>query len=190
MAHEPSETTVLLRAWADGDQAALDKLTPRVYRELQRLAHHFLQGERAGHSLQTTDLVHEAYLRLADVNHLQWQHRAHFYSVAAMLMRRILVDRARKSLTAKRGGRPVHLELDEALDVAENRDRDLVALDDALVAFAAQDSRKARVVELRYFGGLSVAETAEVLQISEETVMRDWKFARAWLLAEIQASPK
>jgi RNA polymerase sigma factor (TIGR02999 family) len=185
-----SDITQLLRAWSEGDPKALESLTPRVYQELRRLARSFLRNERAGHTLQTNDLVHEAYLRLVGVHNLEWQHRAHFYSVAAMLMRRILVDRARQSLAAKRGGRPVRVELDEALDIAVIRDRDLVAVDEALTALAQKDARKARVVELRYFGGLTVQETAEVMKVSQETVLRDWKFAKAWLLAEIQPSSK
>jgi RNA polymerase sigma-70 factor, ECF subfamily len=185
-----SDTTQLLRAWAGGDSQALGRLTPRVYRELRKLARRFLQGERPGHSLQTTELVHEAYLRLVDVHRMDWQHRAHFFAVAATLMRRILLDRARKELAVKRGGRPRAVELNKAeqvLEVAARRPRELIALDDALSALAALDPRKARIVELRFFGGLSVQETAEVIQVSPDTVMRDWKFARAWLLKELEA---
>jgi RNA polymerase sigma factor (TIGR02999 family) len=182
-----SETTQLLRAWASGDNDALGQLTPHVYRELRKLARRFLQGERPGHTLQTTELVHEVYLRLVDVNQVEWQHRAHFFAVAATMMRRILLDRARKGLAAKRGGRSQVVDLEQAADLAERRPRQLIALDDALNALAAVDLRKARIVELRYFGGMSVKETAEVMQVSADTVMRDWKFARAWLLKELEA---
>ncbi len=186
-----SETTQLLRAWAGGDAEALGQLTPHVYRELRKLAKRFLHGERPGYTLQTTELVHEAYLRLVDVKRVDWQDRAHFFAVAATLMRRILLDRARKGLAAKRGGRPqaVPMEeaLEEALGVVARRPRELIALDDALTTLAALDPRKARIVELRFFGGLSVKETAEVVQVSPDTVMRDWKFARAWLLKELEA---
>jgi RNA polymerase sigma factor (TIGR02999 family) len=182
-----SETTQLLRAWAGGDADALGQLTPRVYRELRKLARHYLLKERPGHTLQTTELVHEVYLRLVDVNQLDWQHRAHFFAVAATLMRQILLDRARRGLAAKRGGRPQAVDLDQALDVASRRPRELIALDDALSALAGLDARKARIVELRFFAGLSVKETAEVVRVSPDTVMRDWKFARAWLLKELDA---
>jgi len=183
----PADTTQLLRAWAGGDSQALQHLMPRVYRELRRVAAHLLQNERPGHSLQSADLVHEAYLRLVNANELEWQHRAHFFAVSATLMRRILLDRARRRQAAKRGGRalPLDLEPGKSLDVAQGRARELVALDDALNALAEVDPRKSRIVELRFFGGLSVKETAKVVGVSEGTVMRDWKTARAWLLSEM-----
>jgi len=180
-----SETTQLLRAWAQGDERALEELTPRVYRELRRLAGHYMRNERSGQTLQATDLVHEVYLRLADVNQLDWQHRAHFFAVSATLMRRILLDRARRRSAAKRGGNPQAVDLDEALDLSASRSRELIRLDDALTALAGFDARKARIVELRFFAGLSVKETAEVVGVSPETVMRDWKVAQAWLLSEM-----
>lgn len=181
---ESAETTRLLRAWADGDQGALDQLTPRVYNELRRMAGHFMQNER-GHTLQTTALVHEAYLRLIDVAHVDWQHRAHFFAVSARIMRRILLDRARQRGTAKRGGKAPRIDLEEIPDVSSQRGRELIALDDALNRLAEVDARKAQVIELRFFGGLSVEETAEVLKLSPDSVMRDWRLARAWLLAEL-----
>ena len=183
--HQTSETTLLLRAWADGDQNALERLTPHVYRTLRRIAARHLQNERAGQTLQATALVHEAYLELVDITNVDWQHRAHFYAVSAQIMRHILLDRARRRVAAKRGGHAEHLNLDELPNLGENRARELIALEDALNALTAIDERKARVVELRFFGGLSVEETAEVLKISPETVMRDWKFARSWLQAEL-----
>lgn len=182
---ETSETTQLLRAWADGDQGALERLTPRVYRTLRRIAGHQLKNERAGDSMQATALVHEAYLELIDVTNVDWQHRAHFYAVSAQIMRHILLDRARKRLAAKRGGSAEQVNLDEVPDLSGSRAGELVALDDALTTLAKLDERKARVVELRFFGGLSVEETAEVVGVSPETVMRDWKFARSWLHAEL-----
>lgn len=181
-----SETTQLLRAWASGgDAAALDRLIPRVYQELRRIAGHFMQNERAGRTLQTTALVHEAYLRLIDVTNVDWQHRAHFFAVSATMMRRILLDRARKRSAGKRGGKQPRVNLDEIPDLGSARARELIALDDSLGASAKIDNRKARIVELRFFGGLSVEETAEVLKVSPDTVMRDWRLARAWLLTEL-----
>ena len=185
---DTSETTQLLRAWADGDQGALERLTPRVYRTLRRIAGHQLKNERAGDSMQATALVHEAYLELVDVTNVDWQHRAHFYAVSAQIMRHILLDRARKRLSAKRGGSAERVNLDEVPDLSGDRAGELVALDDALRALAHIDERKSRVVELRFFGGLSVEETAEVVGVSPETVMRDWKFARSWLHAELSKS--
>ena len=182
---QTSETTQLLRAWANGDQAALDQLTPRVYQELRRMAGHFMQNERPGRTLQTTALVHEAYLKLIDVTNVDWQHRAHFFAVSATMMRRILLDRARRRGAGKRGGKVSRVNLDDIPDVGSGRARELIALDDALNALAEIDSRKARVIELRFFGGLSVEETAEVLKVSPDTVLRDWRLARAWLLAEL-----
>jgi RNA polymerase sigma-70 factor (ECF subfamily) len=180
-----ADTTQLLRAWADGDSKALEQLTPRVYRELRRVAAHLLQNERPGHTLQSTDLVHEVYLRLVNAGEVEWQHRAHFFAVSATLMRRILLDRARRKAAAKRGGNAQPLDLDKTVDVAQTQARELLALDDALEALAEVDPRKARIVELRFFGGLSVKETAEVVKVSSDTVMRDWKLARAWLLTEL-----
>lgn len=186
MAEQSSaDTTQLLRAWARGDSEALDELTPRVYRELRRVAGRLLQNERPGHSLQSADLVHEAYLRLVNASELNWQHRAHFFAVAATVMRRILLDRARRKAADKRGGKAQSLDLTKTLDVAQAKARELVALDDALTALAEVDPRKSRIVELRFFGGLSVKETAEVVKVSSDTVMRDWKIARAWLLTEL-----
>ena len=182
-----SETTQLLRAWADGDQGALDKLTPHVYRTLRRIAGNQLKNERAGDSMQATALVHEAYLELIDVRNVNWQHRAHFFAVSAQIMRHILLDRARRRIAGKRGGDAEHVNFDELPDFSGGRARELIALDDALNALTAIDARKARVVELRFFGGLSVEETAEVLAISPETVMRDWKFARSWLQSELSS---
>jgi RNA polymerase sigma-70 factor (ECF subfamily) len=180
-----SEITQLLRAWANGDPAALEQLTPRVYQELRRIAGHFMQSERPGRTLQTTALVHEAYLRLIDVTNVDWQHRAHFFAVSATMMRRILLDRARKRGAAKRGGKSPQVNLEDLGNFGSERARELVALDDALTALAEVDPRKARVIELRFFGGLSVEETAEVLKVSQDTIMRDWRLARVWLLAEI-----
>jgi RNA polymerase sigma factor (TIGR02999 family) len=180
-----ADTTQLLRAWADGDAQALEQLTPRVYRELRRVAARLLQNERPGHTLQSTDLVHEVYLRLVNAREVEWQHRAHFFAVSATLMRRILLDRARRKAAAKRGGKGQLLDLDKTVDVAQTQARELLALDDALDALAEVDPRKARIVELRFFGGLSVKETAEVVKVSSDTVMRDWKLARAWLLTEL-----
>jgi RNA polymerase sigma factor (TIGR02999 family) len=185
---QTSETTQLLRAWADGDSGALEQLTPRVYRTLRRIAGYQMQNERTGNSMQATALVHEAYLQLIDVNNVSWQHRAHFFAVSAQIMRHILLDRARRRVAAKRGGTAERVNLDELPDLSGNRARELIALEDALNALTANDPRKARVVELRFFGGLSVDETAEVLSVSPETVMRDWKFARSWLHAQLSNS--
>jgi len=180
-----SETTELLRAWAGGDQAALEQLTPRVYDELRRIARRFMRDERHGSTIQTTALVHEAYLKLIDATNVDWQHRAHFFAISAQVMRHILLDRARRRVAAKRGGPAPRLNLDEVPEVGSGRARELIALDDALSALAKIDERKARVIELRFFTGLSVEETAEVLKVSPDTVMRDWKLGRAWLLAEL-----
>lgn len=178
------EVSRLLRAWSDGDRSALDRLTPIVYEELRRLARHHMRGERAGHSLQTTALVNEAYMRLVDYRRMQWQDRAHFFAVSAQLMRRILVEHARRH-NLKRGAGVQHVTLDEVATVGSDRTADLIALDDAMGALAQIDPRKAQVVELRFFGGLSVAETAEVLKVSSVTVMRDWNTAKAWLYREM-----
>lgn len=191
MAELPSaDTTQLLRAWAGGDSAALDQLTPRVYRELRRVAARLLRNERSGYTLQSTDLVHEVYLRLVNSRELDWQHRAHFFAVAATLMRRILLDRARRKAAGKRRGDGRPLDLAKALDPAEAKARELLALDDALNALYQVDPRKSRIVELRFFGGLSVKETAEVVNVSPDTVLRDWKTARAWLLAELRGGSR
>ncbi len=174
----------LLRAWSDGDQSALEMLTPIVYDELHRLARRYMKRERPGHSLQTTALVNEAYMRLVDYKRMQWQNRAHFFAVSGQLMRRILVEHARRH-NLKRGGGVQHVALEEAAVVGGGRATDLVALDDAMNALERVDPRKVQVVEMRFFGGLSVEETAEVLKISPVTVMRDWSTAKAWLYREL-----
>lgn len=179
------QVTGLLLAWRQGDESALEQLVPLVYGELHRLAHRYLGGERAGHMLQTTALVNEAYLRLVDSRRVQWQNRAHFFAVSAQLMRRVLVDFARSRNYQKRGGDAVQISLHEELAGSTERGADLVALDDALNAMAKTDERASRVVELRFFGGLSIEETADVLKISPETVKRDWTWAKAWLLREL-----
>lgn len=179
------QVSVLLRAWTDGDESALEKLTPIIYEELKRLARHYMGGERDGHTLQTTALVNEAYLRLVDCNRMKWQDRAHFFAVSAQLMRRILVDHARRH-NLKRGAGFQHVSIDAAAVVGNHSSPDLVALNDALESLAQVDARKSRVVELRFFGGLSVEETAEVLKISAITVMRDWNTARTWLYRELK----
>jgi RNA polymerase sigma factor (TIGR02999 family) len=184
------QLTQLLQAWSEGDQSALDKLMPVVYDELRRLARHYMADERPGHTLQTTALVNEAYLRLVDAAQFNWESRAHFFGVCAGMMRRILVDAARSRQAQKRGADVPDLELQEALAVGVERGRDLVAIDDALQALAAFDARKAQIVELRFFGGLSVKETAEVLKVSEETVLRDWKLAKSWLRRELSGEPQ
>jgi RNA polymerase sigma factor (TIGR02999 family) len=181
----PEEVTDLLLAWGRGDRSALDRLISLVYEELRRLAHRYMGQERPGHTLQTTALVNEAYLRLIDASRVRWQNRAHFFAVSAQLMRRILVDFARAHRNLKRGGAAQQVSLDEALPVAREPDADLVALDEALTALAAIDPRQARAVELRFFGGLSVDEAAEVLKVSPETVHRDWRVAKVWLLREL-----
>ena len=188
-AEKPDESAMgdistLLRAWRDGDQSALEKLTPIVYDELHRLARRYMKGERPGNSLQATALVNEAYIRLVDYERMQWQNRAHFFAVSAQLMRRILVEHARRH-NLKRGGGVPHVSLEEAAEVDGNRATDLVALDDAINALARLDPRKAQVVEMRFFGGLTVDETAEVLKVSPGTVMRDWSTAKAWLYREL-----
>jgi len=180
----PNEVTQLLRAWSDGQHEALERLMPLVYEELHRLARHYMSRERSGHILQTTALVNEAFLRLVDARHVNWQNRAHFFAISASLMRRILVDFARTYQSQKRGAGVRPVSLDEGLDVTEER-LDLASLDDALKTLAILDPRKSRVVELRFFGGLSMEEAAEVLQVSPETVKRDWKLAKAWLLREM-----
>jgi RNA polymerase sigma factor (TIGR02999 family) len=178
------DVSQLLRAWSDGDRFALDRLTPIVYEELRRLARRYMRGERAGHSLQTTALVNEAYMRLVDYKRMQWQSRAHFFAVSAQLMRRILVEHARRH-NLKRGGGVQHVSLEQAAVIGGNGGEDLVALNDALNRLAEIDPRKAQIIELRFFGGLSVPETAEVLKVSSVTVMRDWTTAKAWLYREL-----
>jgi RNA polymerase sigma-70 factor, ECF subfamily len=179
------QITKLLLAWSDGDEQALDRLMPLVHDELHRLAHRYMAGERPDHPLQTTALVNEAYLRLVDSSRVRWQNRAHFFAVSAVLMRRILVDVARARQKQKRGGDAVSVTFDDALAISHEPNPALIALDDALKALAAIDARKSKVVELRFFGGLSVDETAEVLKVSSVTVMRDWAMAKAWLLREL-----
>ena len=178
------EISSLLQAWSDGDQGALEKLTPIVYKELHRLARYYLRNERTNLTLQTTALVNEAYMRLVSFKQMRFKDRAHFFAVSAQLMRRILVDHARRR-NLKRGSGVQHVSLDDIGSVGPEPDADLVMLDDAMVALARFDARKARVVELRFFGGLSVEETGEVLQVSAITVMRDWNTARAWLYREM-----
>jgi RNA polymerase sigma factor (TIGR02999 family) len=174
--------TELLKAWGDGNEGALSQLAPLVERELHRLAHKYMRREGPGKTLQTTALVNEVYLRLIDIQEVSWQNRAHFFAVSAKMMRRILTDFARSRQYLKRGGGAVQVSWDEALSVSQAKDADIVAIDDALNQLTLLDSRKAQVVELRFFGGLSVEETAEVLKISEQTVLRDWKFAKSWLM--------
>lgn len=182
--HETQEVTQLLQKWSAGDLEALEKLTPVIYSELYRIAKRYMNRERDGHTLQTTALVNEAYMRLIDWKTAKWENRAHFFGVSAQLMRRILVDFARKR--PKLNEEIVrHVLLDEAFNIAEEKDADLVALDDALIELAKFDERKAKIVELKFFGGLSVEETAEVLKISGITVMREWQKAKAWLYREL-----
>ncbi|HXW16390.1 MAG TPA: sigma-70 family RNA polymerase sigma factor [Terriglobia bacterium] len=178
------DVSQLLRAWSDGDRNALERITPIVYRELHRLAHHYMARERPGHSLQTTALVNEAYMRLVDYKRMQWQDRAHFFAVSSQLMRRILVEHARRH-NLKRGGSVQHVSLDEAAVVSGRRPADLVALDDAMNALAQFDPRKVRVMEMRFFGGLTLEEMAGVLNISPVTVRRDLRTAKAWLYREL-----
>jgi RNA polymerase sigma factor (TIGR02999 family) len=182
------DVTGLLRAWCAGDQGALEKLTPLVYQELHQRARRYMANERPGHTLQTTALVNEVYLRLVGAPQQNWANRSHFYAVCAQLMRRILVDFARSRNSRKRGAGEWHLPLDEALNVCNESPAQIVAVDEALKNLAQVDARKSRVVELRFFGGLSVDETSQVMKISPETVMRDWKTAKVWLLREISGS--
>jgi RNA polymerase sigma factor (TIGR02999 family) len=181
----PHEVTQLLVAWGDGDQSALDKLMPLVYDELHGLAHRYMAQERPEHTLQTSALVNEAYVRLVDQKNVHWQNRAHFFGIAATLMRRILVGYARSRKRVKRGAGAFQISLDEAAILSQERASDMVALDDALENLASVDKRKSHIVELRFFGGLSIDETAEVLKVSPGTVMRDWTLAKAWLLREV-----
>ena len=175
------EVTQLLKAWGRGDDKALEQLIPVVEKELHRLAHRCMARENPGHTLQTTALVNEVYLRLVDVHEVSWQDRAHFFAISARMMRRILTDFARSRNYQKRGGAALHVSFDEALAVSQEQHAEIVAIDDALVELAELDPRKSQVVELRFFGGLSVEETAEALKISPETVKRDWRFAKSWL---------
>ncbi len=179
------EVTQLLRAWTAGDKSALEKLTPLVYDELHSVARRCMAGERTDHTLQTTALVNEVYLRLVDCGRVNWQDRAHFFAVSAQLMRRILIDFARSRGYQKRGGGTIQISLDEAPLVSCEPDSDIVAIDGALKSLAVVDERKSKVVELRFFGGLSIEETAEVLRVSTETVVRDWRLAKVWLLREL-----
>lgn len=185
----PHEVTQLLLAWSEGDQAALDRLVPLVYDELHRLARGYMRRERANQTLQTTAVIHEAYLQLIDARQVKWQNRAHFFGVAARLMRQILVAFARERGYQKRGGGANRVSLDEALVIDEGLDEDLVALDEALGALAQFDARKAQVVEMRFFGGLTEEEIATALGVSPETVRRDWRLARSWLRRKLRVEP-
>ena len=181
------EVTELLQDWSEGDESALERLMPLVYDELHRLAHQHMRREKPGHVLQTSALINEAYLRLVDRPRIHWQNRAQFFGIAARVMRRILVDEARKRNSDKRGGDVIHVTLNEATNVAHEQAENVMALDDALQTLEAIDPRQSKIVELRFFGGLSADETAEVLKVSLGTVMRDWAFARAWLKNEMSA---
>ena len=185
MTPSPPNLTELLRNWSDGDKQAQEKLFQVVYNELHRQAARYLRNEQAGLSLQTTDLIHEAYLRLIDQQHVEWQNRLHFFAIAAKVMRRILVDHVRSRQAAKRGGSDICLPLEDAMIVSPARDLDLLALDEALTRLAAIDSQQSQIVELRFFSGLSVEETANVVDVSERTVKRDWNVAKAWLRREL-----
>jgi RNA polymerase sigma factor (TIGR02999 family) len=184
------DVTALLIAWGQGDESALERLIPVVHFELHRLARGQMARQRKGHTLQTTALVNEAYLRLVDLSRMRWQDRAHFFAMSARLMRRILVDHARAQQSLKRGGEVRKVSLDEAADLMEDRRIDLVALDDAMQVLADTDARKSQVVEMRFFGGLSVEETAHALRVSPETVMRDWKVAKVFLLRELSGGDR
>lgn len=182
---QPPEITQLLAEWSNGNQAALDKLYPLVYEELRRLAHRYMRRERKDHTLQTTALINEAYLRLIDQKNVHWENRAHFFSISAQIMRRILIDYARRYQYAKRGGGAKKISLDDAAVVAKERAAELLMLDEALMSLAERDPRRSQVVELRFFGGLSNEEIASVLKVSPNTVTRDWNLARAWLYKEL-----
>lgn len=188
MAVFPQEITQLLLSWSKGDEAALDRLVPLVYPELRKLARRYMGRENPGHTLQTSALINEAYLRLVDQQHVQWKDRAHFFAVATQVMRHILIDHARKYRYSKRGAGAQHVPLDEVAVLGQERAVDLVALDDALTSLAKIDERKSKIVELRFFGGLSVEETAEVMKVSAVTVMREWRIAKAWLHREISGT--
>ena len=183
----PHQVTGLLKEWSEGDETALEQLMPLVYDELHRLAHQHMRKEGPGHILQTSALINEAYLRLVDQPQIQWQNRAHFFGIAARLMRRILVDDARKRDSSKRGGSLIQIPLDEVNSLAQEQAANVAALDEALQRLETIDARHGQIVELRFFGGLSIEETAEVLKVSPGTVMRDWTFAKAWLRREITA---
>ena len=185
--NKATEVTALLKAWGSGNREALDRLTPRVYEELRRMSRKYMKNERIGHTLQATALVNDLYVRLVDIPSADWKDRAHFFAVCAQMMRRILVDSARARGSRKRGGGVVKINVEDAPVMAPSRDAATIALDDALQALAAFDSRKAQVVELRHFGGLTVEETAEVLKVSPQSVLRDWKLAKAWLSRELAA---
>jgi len=185
MRHLPHDVTQLLVAWSNGDEAARDQLIPLVYEELHRLAHHYMNRERPGHTLQTSALVNEAFVRLVDQRDVHWQNRSHFFGIAAQMMRRVLVDYARSRQYQKRGGDVVQVSLDEDLIVSNEQTAEVVALDDALKSLATFDQRKCQIVELRFFAGLSIEEAAQVLGVSPGTVMRDWTLAKAWLRKEI-----
>lgn len=182
----PAEITVLLNAWSGGDQAAMERLAPLISDELRRVARHYMRGEREGHTLQATALVNEAWIRLVDSAGASWHDRTHFFAAAAQMMRRILVDSARARRSGKRGGPLPKLNLDDVAQVGSAQDRELVALDDALNLLARMDPRKVRMIELRFFGGLSVEETAEVLKISPRSVKRDWTLVKSWLSRELR----
>lgn len=188
MSSPSHEVTELLRVWSAGDQSALDKLMPLVYDELRRLAHQYMRREKRGHTLQTSALVNEAYLRLVDQSKIEWESRAHFFGIAARLMRQVLVDQARRRNFAKRGGGAMRVSLNEATTVAQEQSANVIALDDALRSLEKIDPRQGEIVELRFFGGLSIEETAVVLKVSPGTVMRDWTFARAWLKNEMSGA--
>ena len=183
----PAEVTTLLHAWSRGEQTAFDQLAPVIYAELRRLARCYMARERRDHTLEPTALVHEAYMRLAELQHLHWKSRLHFYAISAQVMRRVLVDFARSRERRKRGGSHQRLSLEDCVDFGEQHDTALIALDDALTTLASADPRKCQVVEMKFFGGLSAEEIAQSLQVSEETVLRDWKLAKLWLLRELSA---
>ena len=184
------ELTRLLVDWSNGNQDASEQLFPLVYEELRRLAHRYMRRERPGNTLQTTAVIHEAYFRLIDQKHVQWQNRVHFFAIAAQMMRRILITHAQSGAYAKRGGGSVNVSLDEAAVLSQSQARELIALDDALTSLASIDTRRSQVVELRFFGGLSNEEIAEVLKISPNTVTRDWNVAKAWLYREMSKEQK
>lgn len=188
MPSEEHEVTTLLRKWSEGDQSALDQLTPLVYQELRRMAHQYMRQEKPGHVLQTSALINEAYLRLIDQRGIEWESRSHFFGIAARLMRRILVDDARRRHLLKRGGPNIQVSLDAALTISQEQAANVVALDEALKSLELRDKRQSQIVELRFFGGLSIEETAQVLKVSPGTVMRDWTFARAWLKSEMTST--
>jgi RNA polymerase sigma factor (TIGR02999 family) len=181
------QVTVLLRAWSGGDSAAFDKLAPVIYSELRRLARQYMARERSGHTLQPTALVHEVYLHLAGLRELEWKNRVHFFAITAQIMRRVLVDFARAREARKRGGSQRPISLDECLNIGKHHDASLIALDDALTALSSANPRRCQVVEMKFFAGLSALEIAESLKVSEETVLRDWKLAKLWLLRELSA---